>query len=229
MDVTVDVISDVICPWCYVGKRRLEKAIALSRHREVRVRWHPLQLNSQMPKEGMNRKEYRTAKFGSWERSLTLDAQVTDVGRAEGIPFAFDKIERTPNTLDAHRLIWLADKDGVQDAVVEALFRAYLIEGRDISRTPTLLDVVAEAKLDRGRAEAVLGDDEGLAAIRAAEEVARRAGVQGVPFFFVNNRVALSGAREASAFLEAFEHVGTPPTASEGNVCTIGAGEEPSC
>ena len=134
----------------------------------------------------MNRKEYRTAKFGSWERSLALDAQVAAAGRAEGIPFAFDKIERTPNTLDAHRLIWLADKEGVQDAVVEAVFRAYFTEGRDISRTAVLLDVVAEAGLDRGRAEAVLNSDEGLAAIRAAEEQARRAGVQGVPYFLIN-------------------------------------------
>src|SRR6267143_8697 len=112
---TIDVISDVICPWCYVGKRRLEKAIALA-GRDVRVRWRPFQLNPQMPKAGMNRKAYRSAKFGSWERSLALDAQVTAVGRAEGIPFAFDKIERTPNTLDAHRLIRLADQESVQDA-----------------------------------------------------------------------------------------------------------------
>ena len=115
-----------------------------------------------MPKEGMNRKEYRTAKFGSWERSLDLDAQVAAAGRAEGIPFAYDKIERTPNTLDAHRLIWLADEEGVQDAVVEAVFRAYFTEGRDISRAAVLLDVVAEAGLDRGRAEAVWNSDDGL-------------------------------------------------------------------
>src|SRR5262249_33215508 len=157
--VRVDVISDVICPWCYVGKRRLEKAIALSGRRDVRVRWHPFQLNPLMPKEGMNRREYRTAKFGSWERSLALDAQVTEAGRAEGIPSAFDKSGGTPNTLEAHRLIWLADREGVQDAVVEALFRAYFTEGRDISRTPTLLDVVAGAGLDRGRGEGMLHGD----------------------------------------------------------------------
>src|SRR5215471_4468924 len=199
MALTVDVISDVICPWCYVGKRRLEKAIAaLSGRANVRVRWRPFQLNPRMPEEGMDRRQYRTAKFGSWERSVALDAQVTEAGRAEGIPFAFDKIERTPNTLDTHRLIWLADRQGVQDAVVEALFRAYFTEGRDISRTPTLLDVVAEAGLDRNKAEGVLHGDEGLAEIRAAQEQARRAGVQGVPFFVINSRLALSGAREAS-------------------------------
>ena len=121
------------------------------------MRWLPFQLNPTMPKEGISRREYRTSKFGSWERSQELDAKVVAVGKAEGIHFAFDRIERTPNTLDAHRLIWLADKQGVQDAVVEALFRAYFTEGRDISNRQTLLDVVAEAGLDRqqgrGRAE----------------------------------------------------------------------------
>src|ERR1035438_1994400 len=134
MNLIVDVISDVICPWCFIGKRRLEKAIAaLEGAHEVRVRWLPFQLNPQMPKEGVLRKEYRTRKFGSWERSLELDAQMIAVGETEGIHFACDRIERTPNTLDAHRLICLADQQGCQDAVVEALFRVYFTEGRDIS------------------------------------------------------------------------------------------------
>src|SRR6202047_3415022 len=125
MTLTVDVISDVICPWCYIGKRRLEEAVAAFGQHDVRVRWHPFQLNPHMPKEGMNRKEYRTAKFGSWERSLALDAQVAEADRGEGIPFSFDRIMRIPNTLDAHRLVELADTEGVQDGVVEAVFRAY--------------------------------------------------------------------------------------------------------
>src|SRR5262245_53301609 len=228
MAFTVDVISDVICPWCYVGKGRLEKAIALSGRGDVRVRWHPFQLNPHVPKEGINRKEYRTDKFGSWERSLALDAQVTEVGRTEGIPFAFDKIERTPNTLDAHRLIGLADREGIQDAVVEALFRAYFTDGRDISHAPTLLDVVTGAGLDRGRAEGLLHGEDGLAEIRTAEEQARRAGVQSVPFFVINNRLALSGAREPSDFLAVFEQA-SAPSDNEGSVCAIGPGGEPSC
>jgi predicted DsbA family dithiol-disulfide isomerase len=126
MVLHIDVISDVICPWCYIGKRRLEKAIvALEGQSEVRVRWLPFQLNPMMPKEGISRKEYRTKKFGSWERSQELDAKLVAVGKTEGINFAFDRIERTPNTVDAHRLIWLADQQGVQDALVEAIFRAY--------------------------------------------------------------------------------------------------------
>jgi predicted DsbA family dithiol-disulfide isomerase len=229
MTLNIDVISDVICPWCYIGKRRLEKAVAAFGREQVRVRWHPFQLNPRIPKGGMNRQEYRTAKFGSWERSLALDAQVAEAGRGEGIPFDYAKVMRTPNTLDAHRLIGLADKEGVQDAVVEAVFRAYFVEGRDISQTTALLDVVAEAGLDRGRAEALLSGDEGMAAIRAAEEQARRSGVQGVPFFLINNTVALSGAREPSAFLDAFEQAGTGPTTSDEGVCKVGQGGEPSC
>jgi predicted DsbA family dithiol-disulfide isomerase len=230
MKLTIDVTSDVICPWCYVGKRRLEQAIALAGRGDVRVQWHPFELNPRMPKAGMNRKEYRSAKFGSWERSLALDAQVTAVGLAEGIPFAFDKIERTPNTLDAHRLIWLAGQEGVQDAVVEALFRAYFAEGRNIASVPTLLAVSTGAGLDRSHAETLLNGDEGTAAIREAEEHSRRAGVQGVPSFTINDKLVLSGAMEASAFLDAFNRAGVVITsANGGGVCTIGPGGNPSC
>jgi predicted DsbA family dithiol-disulfide isomerase len=203
MTLPIDIISDVICPWCYVGKRRLEKAIA-ALDRPVKVRWLPFQLNPSMPKEGISRKDYRTAKFGSLERSLELDAKVVAVGQEEGIHFAFDRIERTPNTLDAHRLIWLADKVGVQDAVVEALFRAYLTEGRDISKRQTLIDVVAEAGLDRGKAEGLLSSADGQEAIREAHELARRVRVEGVPFFIVNGKVTLSGAQQPDTLLAAF-------------------------
>ena len=205
MTLTIDIFSDVICPWCYIGKRRLEKAVnALDGRHEVRVRWLPFQLNPTMPKEGISRKEYRTKKFGSWEHSQELDAKVEAVGKEEGISFAFNRIERTPNTLDAHRLIWLADQQGVQGAVVEALFLAYFIEGRDISNRQTLIDVVADAGLDRHQAEVVLGSDEGMEAIKAAEVKAQRAGVQGVPFFIVNGVLSISGAQGSDAFLEAF-------------------------
>jgi predicted DsbA family dithiol-disulfide isomerase len=206
MRFSVDVISDVICPWCYIGKRRLEKAVAaLEGQHEVQVRWLPFQLNPTIPKEGISRKEYRTAKFGSWERSLELDTKVVAVGETEGIHFSFDRIERTPNTLDAHRLIWLADKQGVQDAVVEALFRTYFTEGRDISDQQTLIDLVAETGLNRDQAEVVLNSDDGLEAIKEAEEQARRFRVEGVPFFIVNREIMLSGAQKPDVFLAAFD------------------------
>lgn len=203
MNLSVNVISDVICPWCYIGKRRLEKAIA-AYGGPVKVRWHPFQLNPTMPKDGISRREYRTNKFGSWERSQELDARVIAVGKDEGIDFAFDQIERTPNTLDAHRLIWLADKEGVQDAVMEALFRAYFTAGRDLSNRQTLIDVVVEAGLGRGKTEAVLNSDEGMEAINEADELSRRHRVDGVPFFIVTRQITLSGAQQPEAFLEAF-------------------------
>lgn len=203
MSLSIDVISDVICPWCYIGKRRLGKAIT-AHGRPVKVRWLPFQLNPTIPKEGISRREYRVKKFGSWERSQELDARVIAVGKEEGIDFAFDRIERTPNTLDAHRLIWLADKEGVQDAVVEALFVAYFTKGRDISNPQTLIGVVAEAGLDRGHAEAVVYSVEGMEAIKEADELTRRIRVDGVPFFIVNGQTTVSGAQHPETFLEAF-------------------------
>lgn len=198
MVLQIDIISDVICPWCWIGKRRLEKAIA-ALDRQVKVRWLPFQLNPTMPKDGIVRRDYRIRKFGSWEWSLELDAQVAAAGKAEDIHFAFDRMERTPNTVDAHRLIWLADQQGVQDAVVEALFRAYFTQGQDISKRQTLLDVVAEAGLDRERAESVVDIDEGQEALREADELGRRFRLDGVPFFIVNSKITLAGAQQPDA------------------------------
>lgn len=206
MLLAIDVISDVICPWCYVGKRRLEKAIAsLNGQYNVRVKWHPFQLNPTMPQEGISRREYRIGKFGSWERSQELDAKLIAVGAEEGIPFAFDRIERTPNTFDAHWLIWLADQHGCQDAVMEGLFRAYFVDGRDIINRQVLVDVVAESGLDRQLVEEMLNSDEGREAIHDAEKSARHHGVGGVPFFVFNGKVALSGAQAPETFVEAFK------------------------
>jgi predicted DsbA family dithiol-disulfide isomerase len=204
MSLAVDVISDVICPWCYIGKRRLEKAIAAA-DVQVSVRWHPFQLNPTMPKEGISRKEYRTRKFGSWERSLELDAKVIAVGESEGIHFAFDKSERTPNTVDPHRLIWLADQHGCQDAVVEALFRAYFTEGKDIGNQQTLIDVAFETGLDRQIVGAMLRSEEGLEVFTQAGERSRRHQVEGVPFFIINDAITLSGAQAPETFLDAFK------------------------
>jgi predicted DsbA family dithiol-disulfide isomerase len=223
-------MSDVICPWCYIGKRRLERALReLGGRHEVRVRWHPFQLNPTMTGEGMDRRDYRTAKFGSWERSQALDAQVAEAGEAEGIAFTFDRIGRTPNTLDAHRLIALAGEQGVQDAVVEAFFRGYFTEGRDLGDRGTLLGLAAQAGLDRGRAESLLGGDDGLESLRAAEAQSRRAGVQSVPTFVINGEVTISGAQGPQAFLAAFGRVSAATPVAQGGVCTIGPGGTPTC
>jgi predicted DsbA family dithiol-disulfide isomerase len=210
--LTIDVISDVICPWCFIGKRRLEKALD---GRSAPVRWHPFQLNPDMPREGIDRKSYRIRKFGSWERSQELDAQVGAAGRGEGIAFNFDKMARTPNTLDAHRVIWLAGERGVQDAVVEALFLAYFTDGRDLTDRATLAEIAAGAGLDRAEVEELLVGLKGLDAVRAGEEQARGLGVSGVPFFVVNGKVALSGAQPPELFLQAFEQAGESIVAGE--------------
>ncbi|HQZ66827.1 MAG TPA: DsbA family oxidoreductase [Planctomycetaceae bacterium] len=205
MKLLIDVISDVICPWCYIGKRRLEKAIAaFDGQHDVRVKWHPFQLNPAMPKEGISRREYRIRKFGSWERSMELDAKIIAVGTTEGIHFAFDKMEQTPNTVDAHRLIWLADQHGCQGEVVEALFRAYFIEGIDIGNQQTLIDVAAELGLDRQSVETMLNSDAGLEVIAQAGELSQRQDVTGVPFIIINNAITLSGAQAPETFIEAF-------------------------
>ena len=139
--------------------------------------------------------------------SQELDAQVAAAGKPEGIHFASDRIERTPNTLDAHRLIWLADQEGVQDAVMEALFLAYFTDGRDISNRQTLIDVVADAGLDRHQAEEVLNRGEEMEAIKEAGELSRQFRVDGVPFFIISGKVTLSGAQQPDAFLDAFTQV----------------------
>jgi predicted DsbA family dithiol-disulfide isomerase len=228
VSIKIDVISDVICPWCYIGKRRLEKAIVASGRKDVTVRWHPFELNPQMPKEGIERRDYRIAKFGSWERSQVLDAQVAAAGQAEGLTFDFEKMSRTPNTRDAHRLIWLADQVGVQDAVAEALFRAYFTEGRDLSDRPTMVDVVTAAGLDRSPAERLLASDEGLNQILTAEAEARELGVRSVPCFIVNGTVGLSGARDPREFLAAFEQA-EPATGPAEGVCQIDADGGAKC
>jgi predicted DsbA family dithiol-disulfide isomerase len=219
--LTIDVISDVICPWCFIGKRRLEEALA---GRPATVRWHPFQLNPDMSREGIDRKEYRIRKFGSWERSLELDAQVAAAGRGEGITFDFDRMARTPNTLDAHRIIWLAGERGAQDAVVEALFLAYFTDGRDLSDRATLAEVAAGAGLDRDEAVELLEGDKGLDVVRAGEEQARRIGVSGVPFFVVNGKVALSGAQPPEMFRRAFEQAGE--TIAAGEACEVAGKRE---
>lgn len=200
MALNIEVISDGICPWCFVGKRRLEKALkAVEGRDKIQVTWRPFQLNPNMPKEGMERRTYRTAKFGSWEKSQALDAQVAAVG----IPFAFDRIQRTPNTFDSHRLIWLAQREGIQDAVVEALFRSYFIEGLDISDRQILLDIASTVGLPQ--VDRFLDSDDGVEAVHQEEREVRQRGISGVPFFIINSDRGISGAQPAEALLAAFE------------------------
>lgn len=206
MNLSVDIFSDAICPWCFIGKRRLEKALAsLDGRHEIEVAWRPFQLNPEMPRKGLDRKTYRTAKFGSWERSLALDAGVEKVGVREGIAFAHDRIQRTPNTLDAHRLVWFAGQKGFQDLIVEALFHSYFIEGVDVGDPENLVDIAGAAGLDAKQAEDMLNSDAGAEAVRGEENEARRIGVSSVPLFLINGRHTVSGAQEAGTLISAFD------------------------
>jgi len=196
--LAIEVISDAICPWCWVAKRRLDGAIAaLAPNVTAFVTWRPFELNPEMPKAGVDRRAYRSAKFGSWQRSLELDAQVTAAGRSDGLVFNQDKMERTPNTIDAHRLIRLAGQQGKQAGVVEGLFTAYFNEGRDVGDSTVLADVGASAGLDRARILAMLASDEGLAEVRSELQRTVNLRVSGVPTVLVDGVPLFSGAIRA--------------------------------
>jgi predicted DsbA family dithiol-disulfide isomerase len=193
--LAIEVISDAICPWCWVAKRRLDRAIAaLAPDVTASVTWHPFELNPEMPRAGVDRRAYRSAKFGSWQRSQTLDAQVAAAGRSEGLVFNHDKIERTPNTIDAHRLIWLAGQQGKQGVVAEGLFAAYFNEGRDIGDPAVLADIGASAGLDRSGILAMLASDEGQAEVRSELQRALNLRVSGVPTVLVDGVPHFTGA-----------------------------------
>jgi predicted DsbA family dithiol-disulfide isomerase len=192
----LEVASDVICPWCYIGKRRLEKALRLLDDPKIEVRWLPFQLNPDMPKQGMPRAEYRKAKFGSLERSRQLDARVIAEGKSEGIEFAFERIERTPNTSDAHKLIALA-KD--QNAVVDALFRAYFEEARDIGDPKVLAEIAAQCGVQGWPQEGEARARE----VSALEGEVRGMGISAVPTFIFERKSGVSGAYPAETLAAA--------------------------
>jgi predicted DsbA family dithiol-disulfide isomerase len=212
----VMVVADVICPWCYVGKRRLEKALALMGGAAISVRWLPFELNPDMPKEGMARRDYRVRKFGSWERSQAMDAQLMELGRQEGLAFHYDVMQRTPNTFQAHRLIWRAAMEGLQDAIVEALFAAYFSQGRDVGDDETLADIAQGSGMDREDVMRFLAGDGYAREVRATEDEARRAGITGVPAFIANGRPLLMGAQPAEVLASAFHEVLKQPAPAAG-------------
>jgi predicted DsbA family dithiol-disulfide isomerase len=207
----IDIISDAICPWCYIGKRQLERALPILARDGLAfdVHWHPFQLNPDMPAQGVDRHEYRLAKFGSEQRLAEMDARVTEAAAAVGLPFRTDLMRRTPNTIDAHRTVWLAEQHGVQDAVVEALFRAFFIEGQDIGNPDTLTEVAAQAGLDRTAMTAMLQSDQGRTEVLNEDLTARRAGLNGVPTFTLAGHVLFSGALPAESMASAFQRAWT--------------------
>jgi predicted DsbA family dithiol-disulfide isomerase len=201
--ISVDVVSDVACPWCYLGKRRLERAMSLAPDVDVGVRWRPYRLDPTIPPEGISRNDYIVGKFGSLEAVRAAHERLEEYGRAEGIDYRFDLIARSADTTNAHRLIKWAHAEGKEDAVVERLFAAYFSEGKDIGDTSVLAAVAADAGLDAVSIEARLATDEDRGAVAAEIEEAYRIGVTGVPSFIIGRRYAVVGAHPAETIAAA--------------------------
>lgn len=202
----IDIYSDVVCPWCFIGKRRLEEALEIAGYRDrAQISWRPFQLNPTMPKSGMDRRTYLDAKFGGAEARQAIEARVAKAGETAGIVFAFDRIGRTPNTFEAHRLMWLAQQQGKQDELAEALFRAYFSEGRDIGNGQTLVEIATEAGLDRAEVQRWLTSDRGVEEVRGEERAGHRLGIRGVPYFVLNGTYGISGAQPPDIFVSALQ------------------------
>jgi len=202
--LTIDVVSDVVCPWCYIGKRRLERALALLSIQypdvDPEVRWHTFQLNPDLSPEGMPRADYVFNKFGA--AGIAKYEHIATVGKEVGISFAFDKIVRQPNTVVAHSLIAVSEPGMAQDVMVEALFKAYFLEGRDLTEASVLMDIAESAGMDRAVAEAHLQNSDLHSQTIDSDKAAREMGISGVPFFIFNRQVGLSGAHEAETLLQ---------------------------
>ncbi len=201
---SIDIVSDAICPWCWIGKRHLESALAelAKEGLSFAIRWRPFQLNPEMPEEGVERATYRAQKFGSVERGVELDRNVAEAGRAAGLTFRHERMLRTPNTIAAHRVIRMAEDAGVQDAVMEALFQAYFHDGKDIGDAATL-DAVADAAGLPGVATMLAGPEH-RAEVIAEDMAARRGGLSGVPSFLMDRHLLFSGAMPGPRMAEAF-------------------------
>jgi predicted DsbA family dithiol-disulfide isomerase len=202
--IYVDIVSDTICPWCYIGKRRFERALDVSGRNDVALSWRPFQLNPDMPAEGMSRDDYVRAKFGGGDRPRQIYQAIADSGREAGIEFQFSRIRRTPNTILSHRLIYWSSKNERQDETVGELFKAYFEEGLDIGELDTLVDIAQRAGLDGQATRHFLISEGGRQEVVASDVYARRLGINGVPCFIVNRKYAVSGAQPPSAFVEVF-------------------------
>ena len=201
----IDIYSDTVCPWCFIGKRRLEKAMASRPELDLDIVWRPFQLNPNMPAGGMDRQAYLANKFGGAQRAGQFYDLIDRAGRGDGLDFQFQRINVTPNSLDSHRLIKFGRAAGRQDPIVEALFRAYFLDGWDIGEMDVLVEVAEACGLDGASTRAFLESDQDVQQTKSEDLKARRMGIDGVPFFVVNRKYAVAGAQEAEAFLPLFD------------------------
>lgn len=193
--IKLDIFSDPVCPWCYIGKANLDRALEAAPDHPFEIEWHPFQLNPGMPLGGVDRAEYLEAKFGGKARAVEIYARVEQAARDAGLAIDFPSIKTMPNTLNAHRLIHWAGLEGRQTSIVAALFRAYWREGRDIGDAATLTDIAEAAGMDRALTQRLLATDEDAEALKARDIHARERGVTGVPCFIIGNQYVVSGAQ----------------------------------
>jgi predicted DsbA family dithiol-disulfide isomerase len=203
----IDVISDPVCPWCYIGKRRLERALSLRPDVAFEVRWRPFQLDPGMPVEGADRTEHLLRKFGSLEKLRPVQAVLEQAGLEYGISFAFEKIRRAPNTLNAHRLIRWSHSLGLQDEMVEGLFRGYFVEGKDIGDVKILAGIGDAVGMDGELLEELLTSDADVESVAQQDSMARKFGVQGVPSFLVGGRTLVTGAEDPATLVAIIDQV----------------------
>lgn len=201
----IDVVSDVVCPWCFIGKRRLEKAIALRPDRPVEVHWRPYYLNDWVPLEGMGRADYLTAKFGSVDRYRQMAGRIKDAAAQEGLDYQLDRISRQPNTRDCHRLILWAEAEGKAAAMKQRLMDLYFTEGADLSDRAVLVGAAADCGMDSTAIRAKLDTDADVERIAQEVDSAKRAGIDGVPFFIFGGVLAVSGAQAPEYLAQAME------------------------
>lgn len=203
--VRVDVVSDVMCPWCYIGKRRLEQAIALNDDITVEVQWRPFQLDPTLPAEGRDRREYLENKFGGPQKAKEIYSKIEDAGRDEGLAFNFEAIAVSPNTLNAHRLIRWSINEGleVHNKLVERLFELFFIEGENIGDHKVLIEAANYAGMDQSIVEALLATNKDKEAVEQEIATAQQMGVSGVPCFIIENKYAVMGAQEPQNITEA--------------------------
>ncbi|MFN8335911.1 MAG: DsbA family oxidoreductase [Cyclobacteriaceae bacterium] len=206
--IKVDIVSDVVCPWCYIGKRRIERAMdALNSKYDFEVEYHPFELNPQMPAEGVDQKQYLAAKFGGEDRYNQITAQTTATAAREGLAFDFSIQKVSPNTRNAHRIIQYAKQEGKQPAVKEAFMKAYFEQGIDLSKNENLVSVAVGAGLSKDAVEQLLASDQLLAEVMYAERELQKIGISGVPFYIINNKYGVSGAQPSETFMQAFEDI----------------------
>src|SRR5882672_10279080 len=203
--VRIDVISDVVCPWCFIGKHRLEKAIALNPDVPVEVHWRPYFLNDWIPREGISREDYLTTKFGSVDRYKGIAQRVGAAAAAEGLVYASDKMKRQPNTLDCHRLIHWAEAIGKSAEMKQKLMDLYFTQGADLTQADTLVQAAADVGLDADTVRADLATDKDVALIEQEAQQAKEAGIEGVPCFIFGGKFAVSGAQAPEYLAEAIE------------------------